>query len=310
MEQLMLLGGFVPLPFVLYSIIQTLRKHPHANLFGLLLAYLAVLIPVGVFAWGTARQTLPAMLTLIIVSSAAVTALFGLVLLVRELRSSSRKVSRSYGLLGVGVSLLLVVGLIATPTIFTFIPNATVSAANTGAFPAFGAAPVAPGSTDVAAGATDTSGTGTTTNISFPAAPAGFEAPVGFAAVESTQEADATVTPAATATEVPTRAPVRQAVLPTITPTLAVTATPFVIATATPATAAASCDLLTIYNLNLRAEPNAEAQLITTIPYGTTVTAYEVNTDGWWRVQYAGQAGWVNGEYVSAATACIALTGD
>ena len=51
----------------------------------------------------------------------------GLVLLVRELRSSSRKVSRSYGLLGIGVSLLLVVGLVATPTIFTFITNATVS---------------------------------------------------------------------------------------------------------------------------------------------------------------------------------------
>ena len=52
----MLVAGFVPLPYVLYSIVQTLRKRPQANFVGVLLAYLAVLIPVGVFAWGTARQ--------------------------------------------------------------------------------------------------------------------------------------------------------------------------------------------------------------------------------------------------------------
>ncbi|MBK8033055.1 MAG: SH3 domain-containing protein [Chloroflexi bacterium] len=104
--------------------------------------------------------------------------------------------------------------------------------------------------------------------------------------------------PQATATEVPTRVPARQAVLPTITPTLVVTATPLVQATAVPTTGP-SCALLTIYNLNLRAEPSADAALLTTIPFSTTLTAYEVNTDGWWRVDYAGQTGWVSGEYVS-----------
>ncbi len=149
----MLVAGFVPLPYVLYSIVQTLRKHPQANFFGVLLAYLAVLIPVGVFAWGTARQTLPDLLTLIIVSSAAISLVFGLVLLVRELRRPGHKVARSYGLLNLGVSALLALGLVVTPTILTLIPNATVSAATvaTEGFPAFGQGRGAAGSTDVTA---------------------------------------------------------------------------------------------------------------------------------------------------------------
>lgn len=293
----MLIGGFVPLPFILYAVVQTLRKHPYANVFGVLLAYLAVLIPVGVFAWGTARQTLPALLTFIVVISAAITLLFGLVLIVTELRRKPRKLGRSYGLLSIGVSVLIVVGLVATPTILSLIPNTSVSAASAAAgnFAAFGQGGDTAGTTVQA------------TPNSFPAAPAGFALPA-----EATEEA-------ATATLMPTNTPAntgesaRHAVLPTITPSPAIssTPTPFAsLATATPSASAITCEMLTLYNLNLRAEPDAESELLRTIPYGTTITADGVDADGWWHVRYGGQEGWVSGEYVSAAAACSALTGE
>ncbi|MBK8033056.1 MAG: hypothetical protein IPK17_26940 [Chloroflexi bacterium] len=79
--------------------------------------------------------------------------MFGLVLLIRELRSAGRKVTRSYGLLNLGVSALIALGLVVTPTILTLIPNATVSVATAAAdgFPAFGQGRGAAGSTDAAA---------------------------------------------------------------------------------------------------------------------------------------------------------------
>ncbi len=318
MEQLMTIGGFVPLPFVLYAIIQTLRKHPQVNRFGVLLAYFAVLIPVGLFAWGTVQQTLPPLLTFIVAVSAAIALLFGLVLVVSELRHQPRAVSRSYGLLCIGVSVLIALGLVATPTILTLIPNATSTvsaAASTGDFAAAGAPP-AFGAENVGAVATNTGNTSAqATPNGFPAAPAGFSAPVGFALpAESTEEATPTLmltnTPAASAA---THSSARQAVLPTITPSPAISATPTPfasLATAVPTVSAITCDLLTLYNLNLRAEADADSELLLTIPYGTSITAVEVNADGWWRVSFGGQEGWVSGEYVSPAATCSTLSGE
>jgi len=296
-QTLLTIGGFIPIPYILYAILQTLRKHPRVNGLGVLLAYAAVLIPIGIFAWGSARQSLPPLLELAAVSSAAITLIFGLLLFVRDLRSKPRAVSRSYGLLSLGVSVLMAAGLIAVPMILELIPNATASASAATNQPAFTAGQGFPGA--AAAGASSL------------AAPAGFNAPVGFSAPAGfVTQPEATEESTSEPTRVATRENLRQAVLPTITPTLAFTSTPLAtltpLATATPVMPA--CQLMVLYNLNMRASASAESDLLLTIPYSSLISAAEYS-GGWWLVSFENQTGWVNGEYVSALSDCSALTG-
>jgi len=305
METLMTVGGFVPIPFVLYAILQSVRKRPQVNMFGVLLAYAAVLIPVGIFTWGTIQQTLPPLLTFASAASAGITLLFGLILLIGNLRAKPRKINRSYGMLSIGVSVMIAIGLIASPSILALIPNATVSASTV----AFGAAQ-----------GRDSSGAAAQTRSGAFAAPVGFSAPEGFAppagfgAAESTEDAvlpTATPSPTVEVAATNTRENVRQAVLPTITPTLAVTSTPRAsltpMATATPVMP--TCELIVLYNLNLRAEPDASSALLLTIPYSSVITGTELSA-GWWNVSYDGQTGWVSADYVSTMSSCAALTGE
>ncbi len=49
--------------------------------------------------------------------------------------------------------------------------------------------------------------------------------------------------------------------------------------------------------LNLRAKPNADAPIVTTIPRGATVTVYGVY-DGWYSVGYGNYTGYVSAQYV------------
>jgi uncharacterized protein YgiM (DUF1202 family) len=68
------------------------------------------------------------------------------------------------------------------------------------------------------------------------------------------------------------------------------------------------CLIVTVYNVNQRAQPDLDAELLATIPYDTAVTAFGRDSDAsWWLVEYEGQAGWVSAEFVQAAAACDAL---
>jgi len=309
---LTMIGGLMPILYILYAIVQSVRQRPIVNGFGMLLAYAAVLIPIGAFAWGSAQNVLPPLFMLATVASAAITFLFGVVLLIRNIRSPQHAVSRSYGLLSVGASLLIALGLVVTPTILTLIAARTASAASEAGIAAL------PFANQELAGTTDQTG-----DTTFPAAPEGFELPAGLeppagfsAASASTDDETANTEPNATPTPTATLPNLRQAVLPTITPTLAFTATPTPTTTTANAVGStqdaasmvqATCDLLVLYNLNLRAEPSADAQLILTIPYSTRITA-DASRDGWWHVEYNGQTGWVSGEFVSAPSTCDSLT--
>jgi hypothetical protein len=101
-------------------------------------------------------------------------------------------------------------------------------------------------------------------------------------------------TPTATRTEHPTEtpSPTRERFstsTPTLTPTL-------------PNPCLASVD----FNLNLRTEPNADtSDVVAVIPFDTVVSVFGTNADRtWWYAQYEGQAGWVDGEFVSTTAAC------
>ncbi|MFN8528539.1 MAG: SH3 domain-containing protein [Anaerolineae bacterium] len=334
MENILRFGGLVPLPYLLYILVQALAKHRKVNFFGLLLAYLAVLIPVGVYAWGTARQSLPPLVTLGAAASAGVSFVLGLLLLIGDIRQ--HRVGRSYGLLSIGVAVLIAGGLVATPHVLALLPASSTSTSASSAatpptsgFPAMNVSSTANQNT----GAADTTlqNTGNTTS----SAPAGLLAPAGFAfpapvVVETTEEPAGDTSAATTETPTATHTPSRQAVLPTITPTPDYTPTPtmtlvpisagYVQAStdgetaSTPSTdasdsstiaaGATTCSLMVLYNLNLRDEPNADATLLLTIPYSTVLTSSEVNSSNWWHVTYEGQTGWVSGDYVSPMASC------
>ena len=70
----------------------------------------------------------------------------------------------------------------------------------------------------------------------------------------------------------------------------------------------ATCTLMIDYNLNLRDQPTTEGSTVyLSIPFGTAVTATAVTEDGWYKVTYDGQPGWVSGDYVTPQTSCAAL---
>lgn len=53
--------------------------------------------------------------------------------------------------------------------------------------------------------------------------------------------------------------------------------------------------------LNLRAEPNTDASVLTTVPSGTVLNLKGI-ANGWYLVTYSGQTGYVSSDYVAATT--------
>jgi len=62
------------------------------------------------------------------------------------------------------------------------------------------------------------------------------------------------------------------------------------------------------YNVNLRARPESDAEILLTIPYNTVLSAAGRNLNAtWWLVSYDGQTGWVDGQYVAVELPCNEL---
>ena len=108
-----------------------------------------------------------------------------------------------------------------------------------------------------------------------------------------------TYTPTATMTITPSRTP-----RPTDTPTPE--RDRFATRTPSPSPTLPNPCLATVdFNLNVRTEPNAEAEVVTVIPFGTAVPLFASNADQtWWYVSYEGQDGWVDGQYITRTAAC------
>jgi uncharacterized protein YraI len=68
------------------------------------------------------------------------------------------------------------------------------------------------------------------------------------------------------------------------------------------------CLALADYNVNLRAAPEGDANVLATIPYNNTITLYGRSADSsWWYGEYEGKTGWVKGEFVSPSSSCGSL---
>lgn len=135
-----------------------------------------------------------------------------------------------------------------------------------------------------------------------------------------------TLAPIILATSTPTPTPTEPFTpTPTYTPTPTMTVTPsrtprptdtptperdrFVTRTPSPTPTLPDPCLATVdFNLNVRAEPNSQAEVLTVIPFGTAVPVFAANADRtWWFVRYQDQAGWVDGQFITRTAACDTL---
>ncbi|MBL8134539.1 MAG: SH3 domain-containing protein [Anaerolineae bacterium] len=228
MDTLLTIGGFTPLPYIFYSVIQSARQRGQINFFGALLALAAALIPVGLVGWMVVSGASQPVFTVAALASAGVVLLFSLFLMVRDARQHTTGLNQSYGLLGLGVGVLVIAGVLALPLVLPLVPGVTAvsdasdSQTQTPLLPAF-AAPAAgddtaaqtadttnmaftppagfalPGGAASETAASDTSASeASAQTIALPAAPAGFAPPaLEASAEESAVEASATEAPAA-----------------------------------------------------------------------------------------------------------------
>ena len=69
------------------------------------------------------------------------------------------------------------------------------------------------------------------------------------------------------------------------------------------ATPLSDCQVTTDFLLRLRADSNTSSDILARLPMGTTVDATEM-VDGWYRVVYGSQQGWVSADFVSTSGNC------
>jgi 4-amino-4-deoxy-L-arabinose transferase-like glycosyltransferase len=273
-EPLLLLaaGGLFALLFVLNALIHTIRRTERIGFWDTLLAFLITLVLLAALLANAQSETPLPLVQTGVLGIALVLLGLSVLIAIGELRRPQR-LRQSRGVFGVGAALLVIISTFTVPLLksnFDLAAQAGVATAT----PTRGAQQSSP----QASTASDTAATQTDT-------------------------------PVPTATSVPpTLAPSATPTLaPTSTPTPAPTATR-IPATATPSPTLVDCQLLTNYNINLRAAPDAAADVLLTIPFNTSVSAFGRNQEStWWLVSYEGQTGWVSDDYVTGETACLSL---
>lgn len=106
-----------------------------------------------------------------------------------------------------------------------------------------------------------------------------------------------TLQPTVTRTPIPSPSPTRTRrayIPPTITPT------------PDAPTVADECGATVATNLNVRAEPNTEAEVVAIIPEGRYVDLTARTDDfEWWQTEFEGEQGWVAGNFLTFNDACL-----
>lgn len=192
--------------------------------------------------------------------------LAGVVLFIIETRRANPELNRSQGILTIGVSILLLATVLIGPVIEERVSQLTLDGVATA---------------QEANDGSPTPGVVTATPATQPTADA-------LSLVTNTPEA------------------IRITVENPL-PTRYVYTTPIVTATTEvdEVSADAECEGVVQNNLNLRANPSVNGQLILTIPSGETVPVYARKADAsWLYTAYEGNTGWVSTEYVALNAGC------
>lgn len=131
MSNLFIASAFLALLYILYAVIQTVRGKTCLDKLGALLACLAVIIPLVSLALDTVSAASQPILPAVILANAAIVLVISAVIVILDYRRPQHQLGRSFGTLGLGVSVLLVAGLLSTPLILAQFPSATTQTSST-----------------------------------------------------------------------------------------------------------------------------------------------------------------------------------
>lgn len=285
---LLISGGIFALVFVLYSLVQTARGRLQVSFWGMVLAFLATLLPVGAII---ANQMSPTRLLFIDVAAvgiAVVVILFsGIILFIEHRRSAnaSNSAGASRGVLGIGMGTVVIVAALVVPFTMGMMTPAQAQVE----LPATVAAQV----------------------------PDGVQ--VAAAAVEQEVVAQQATREPAQPTPTPSRTPQPLPQLPTIPPALLTipaidateeatvesTADAVVITSTDEALANAECLGTVTQGLNVRAFANLESRIIRTIPADAVIPIFGQSRGGFWlSTEYEDTPGWVSSQYIALSADC------
>lgn len=346
MDTLLTIGGLTPLSYAFYTVIQSVRQRGQITLLGTLLAAAATLIPISLIGWTVVSGVSEPILTIAALASAGIVLLFSLIITIRDARHSTPGLNHSYGLLGLGVAVLIIAGVLLVPRVLALVPGVTAEAAPDATMQVRPSFPSQLNNSD--ADTPDTANTPLSNSLPInppegfdlsalgggettldPSTPENngesFSAPAGFVlpgmdqnkidtSAENERAAPTPVQPRLTYDDFAEQVLARiGTVAPDETAIASSETAPGDAAEAAgveqqPAIAEQTCLLIVNYNLNLRVEASSSAERLLTIPFGSTLESSGHNDDNWWHVTYDGVAGWVSGDYLTPISACAALT--
>jgi hypothetical protein len=260
-----IIGGIFALLLILQSLSRALRGRPGVTFLSFLLALFTV-VPLSLFVIRSNQaEGLPVRVLLV----AGMLLIAGIVIAIIERRRSKPSGNQSAGILAVGVSILLLASVFINPMIVDALAKS----------------------------ASASSGAAETTEV----ASAASVTPTEELETPETQTRQ-TATVFMTNTPLPTITPVPTADLPDVLPTR------FIYTTLVPTVTVevvAVCEGINGNNLNLRAEPSADGELLTTIPFSSTIVIYGRNADSTWLLtKFKNQDGWVKAEFVDLNSDC------
>ncbi len=312
---------FLALSYALFALIQALR-HQRQGVVALLLALIGIAAPLVAYVLNS-DIAISASLIDAIFTNSVIVFVASLLTLWIERRNQTRDPKHSYGMVGIGLSILLMISMFALPLVSPTTSSAapptafsdtagttTTTSTNNGDFVLVSAnqsSGALDQTADVAATAPLTAQTedGAQPQMTGAVSPAAFPTNTPAAPIQSETPVETTET-SSDSTVRPTPISFAQA-QPTLTPEVAETAAD-VETSSSDASTTATCSLMVDYNLNLRDQPTTEGSAVyLSIPFGTAVTAEANTNDGWYKVSYAGYTGWISGDYVTVQTSCAAL---
>jgi hypothetical protein len=451
MQDLLPIGAFAALLFIIFAVLQVVRDRIRVGTWGTILAFVAVSISILVLTLASGDTDSTSLVSMLVLANAVIVLVVSLVILVLDWRRSTRDLDHSFGVLGVGVSVLLIAGVFITPSLLSLVSDGALpgeaiaqadalpdvdantrefvrdTAADTGTFsretvaktddttvPENTAANPVANMTDSVLAQVLAAETGlpieelnaqleagtpladrvtanggnldtvkTTMIQAIETALAAGTIPEQLASrmgedvadyvgqvvngelpsravtalfdpllqpdentlltgelsnrdganvldetnvniVQDNSDTPNLVVEAVPMTVVPTAAPlitdepavlvIEAVVTDEVTPAPVMTNTPTLEPTVAPTTPpivfedTGVCQVAVNYLINLRAEPNVESQILTTVPYTAVVNAVGHNANGWWLVTYDGLSGWVSGDYITPNTVCQNLS--
>ncbi len=253
--------------FALISLIQAARKEAQAGCWSTISILLGFSLLTASFILSSLSEDVTGLSLPIMLSILVALAVISLVVYVLERRGDEFRQLFSRGLLGLGTSILLGIAFWLIP----FIPQQI--------FPLPTPTPIAQAIRNTPVSAADA-------NI----------IPTDAQTSQSTPTQQATIEPTATYTPMPSPSPTRtrRAYVPP-TPTVTPEAT----------VVAEECDGQVTVNLNVRAEPDTDSDIVAIIPEGQYIALYGRSDNGtWWLTEYENEEGWVFGEYLTLDPIC------